>query len=657
MIDSTTPLPQQPKYRADIDGLRAIAVLTVVGYHAFPRYLAGGFIGVDVFFVISGFLISTIIFSNLEQNSFSLAEFYSRRVRRLFPALAAVMISCFAFGWFALLADEYQQLGKHLAGGAAFLSNFFLWAESGYFDNAAETKPLLHLWSLAVEEQFYIVWPVLLTFAWKRHWLLCMIAVIAIASFTVNIDLSSNQPTAAFYSPLARFWEPLMGAMLAYFARYGPEQNGRYKEAQSIFGFALLAIGLILTSQEQPFPSWWVLLPTLAAVFIISAGPDAWLNRKILSAKVLVWVGLISYPLYLWHWPLLSFARIIESGTPSLNRTIAAIVVSVLLAWFTHSLIEKPIRFGGDKKRSLKYLVIVIMAIGCAGYGVYLSDGVASRAAVTNYSLNANVTNEFVGPLWKYTQNPRCLERFPFNTEGYGWWFCKLSKDAAPTIVLLGNSYANQLYPGLVKHNRLAHHTILSIGTCDPARIDESKLKQNFTNSPCSGYRALQQQAFIDNLIRETNSLRYAILAGLPKVPDRGYIARLKARIDYLEANKIAVIVVTPHLTFDTEIRGCFTRPFKKASANCELRIAAWEKASKDFSPVIERLSQSNPRVAFFDPNSLSCRNEKCSMVLNGMPLFRDHYFHISEYGSIELAKLFVSWANTKVSEIFRMHH
>src|SRR5215831_15751110 len=153
------PHLSHPKYRRDIDGLRAVAVLSVVAFHVFPNWMVGGFIGVDIFFVISGYLISTIIFENLDKDTFSFAQFYERRVKRIFPALILVLVSCFAFGWFILLPDEYKQLGKHTAGGTAFVANFVLWNESGYFDNAAETKPLLHLWSLGVEEQFYIVWP------------------------------------------------------------------------------------------------------------------------------------------------------------------------------------------------------------------------------------------------------------------------------------------------------------------------------------------------------------------------------------------------------------------------------------------------------------------------------------------------------------------
>jgi peptidoglycan/LPS O-acetylase OafA/YrhL len=175
-----------PKYRADIDGLRAIAVLSVVGFHAFPAVLKGGFIGVDIFFVISGFLISTIMFENLQRNQFSFLEFYTRRILRIFPALLTILVACFAFGWFVLVTDEYTQLAKHIVGGAGFVSNFILWNESGYFDNSSDTKPLLHLWSLGIEEQFYIFYPVFLWLAWQRR-INLLIATLAIALISLAI--------------------------------------------------------------------------------------------------------------------------------------------------------------------------------------------------------------------------------------------------------------------------------------------------------------------------------------------------------------------------------------------------------------------------------------------------------------------------------------
>jgi peptidoglycan/LPS O-acetylase OafA/YrhL len=215
------PHLSHPKYRPDIDGLRAFAVLAVVAFHAFPNWIRGGFIGVDVFFVISGYLISTIIFENLDKGTFSFTEFYARRIKRIFPALLLVLIACFTFGWFTLLADAYKQLGKHIAAGAGFISNFTLWDEAGYFDNSTETKPLLHLWSLGIEEQFYIVWPLLIWFAWKRKFnLLTITIVVAIASFILNIKGIQHDLVATFYSPQTRFWELLSGSLLAWVTLY-----------------------------------------------------------------------------------------------------------------------------------------------------------------------------------------------------------------------------------------------------------------------------------------------------------------------------------------------------------------------------------------------------------------------------------------------------
>lgn len=206
-----------PKYRPDIDGLRAIAVLSVVIFHTFPELIKGGFIGVDIFFVISGFLISSIIIENLEHDRFSFIEFYSRRIKRIYPALLTVLITCFAFGWFVLFADEFKQLAKHMVGGAGFIANLVFSRESGYFDNIAETKPLLHLWSLGVEEQFYIVWPLLIWFGWKRRFnLMTMALVMSGVSFLLSIYMLQLNPTTAFYSPFTRFWELLMGSILAY---------------------------------------------------------------------------------------------------------------------------------------------------------------------------------------------------------------------------------------------------------------------------------------------------------------------------------------------------------------------------------------------------------------------------------------------------------
>lgn len=360
-----------PKYRPDIDGLRAIAVLAVVAFHAFPNWIKGGFIGVDVFFVISGYLISTIIFENLDKGTFRFSEFYARRIKRIFPALILVLVACFIFGWFSLLADEYKQLGKHVAAGAGFISNIVFWSEAGYFDNAADTKPLLHLWSLGIEEQFYIIWPLLLWFAWKRKFnLLTITVIITIVSFVLNIKGVNQDSVATFYSPQTRFWELLTGSLLAWLTLYKIDAFTNikikieawlfrivYNEKQdadgktlsnvlSFVGLLLLIIGFWRINKELSFPGKWALVPVLGAVSIITAGFKAWVNRTILSNKVVVWFGLISFPLYLWHWPILSFGRIIYFDIPPLKFRILAVATSILLAWLTVRFIEKPLRFG-----------------------------------------------------------------------------------------------------------------------------------------------------------------------------------------------------------------------------------------------------------------------------------------------------------------------
>ncbi len=389
-----------PKYRPDIDGLRAVAVLSVVAFHAFPGLMKGGFIGVDVFFVISGFLISTIIFENLEKGTFSFAEFYARRIRRIFPALVLVLLASLVFGWLVLIPDELNQLGKHVAAGAGFISNFVLWGEAGYFDNSAESKPLLHLWSLGIEEQFYIVWPLLLWLAWKKNFnLLTIIVLVAIISFYLNVKSVKPDPVATFYSPQTRFWELLAGSILAWLVLYQKEASTGlrstidrwftrllYRETVpadgtklpgllSFVGCLLLAYGFFRIHQGLSFPGKWAMVPVLGASFVILAGPNTWINRTILSNRLAVWFGLISFPLYLWHWPILSFARIIEGDVPARGLRIAGVLLSILLAWMTVTFVEKHFRFGHARVRLKVFLLCgAMVALGVTGFVVSKRD-------------------------------------------------------------------------------------------------------------------------------------------------------------------------------------------------------------------------------------------------------------------------------------------
>jgi peptidoglycan/LPS O-acetylase OafA/YrhL len=399
-------IDHSPKYRRDIDGLRAIAVGSVLAYHAFPSLLPGGFVGVDIFFVISGFLISTIILGNLEGDGFSYRDFYARRIKRIFPALLVVLAATCAIGWSVLLPRDLAQLGKHAAAGAAFVSNFAFWNEAGYFDTAAETKPLLHLWSLAIEEQFYLLWPLLLGLAWRRRWsFVAIIAVVAVASFACNIFTVYGNPTAAFYSPASRFWELMVGGMLACIRLRRPSSTGAWAHVQSIAGVALILAGLLLIRSTAAFPGWWALLPAIGAYLCIAAGPAGVLNRTLLASRPMVWVGLISYPLYLWHWPLLVYARILEIGDGHWSVRAGALGLSVVLAYATYRLIERPIRFGTSHPRArlagLAAPMVLICAVGIAalltnGFGFRLK-GTPLEFASHEYNFAADA---LVGKCW-----------------------------------------------------------------------------------------------------------------------------------------------------------------------------------------------------------------------------------------------------------------
>ncbi|HHF7368303.1 TPA: acyltransferase family protein [Legionella bozemanae] len=685
------------KYRPDIDGLRAIAVLSVVGFHVFPTLIKGGFIGVDIFFVISGFLISSIILNNLTNNNFNIFEFYSRRIKRIFPALLITLLACFIVGWFILFPHEYAQLGKHVLSGAGFFSNFTFWFEAGYFDNLAETKPLLHLWSLGVEEQYYIIWPLLLWLIWKKPPIIPgVLSIIFMASLIINIKVVQRDLVAAFYSPQTRFWELITGSLLAYFIfkkqaatavpntttheqdteRSGGvnikkqavpnkdrlklgktlfqnaidinEKHSILQNVSSLVGFILLGASLLFINKTKIFPGWWAILPNLGTLLIILAGPKAWFNKAILSSRVLIWIGLISFPLYLWHWPLLSFAFILKGEHVGIKAGLIIILISITFAWGTYSFIEKPIRL--NQKKFIVYLLILIMlVIALMGFYCKNKEGFLNRPFWKNFN---EVNAQFVGPDWQYTKNDLCLNRYPFDeAKDYQWWFCMMNKSKKPTVILLGNSFANQLYPGLLNNKLFSNETILSIGTCDAAKVGKTPLvdKPLDPTFPCAGDRPLHQEKFINNIIKQNvGSLKYAIIAGLYGASEE-YLARLKSRIDFLEKNHIKVIVFLPHLMFNKkDVKSCI-RPFSSA-ARCRSDLKERNALIPFNQAVIKTISKTNPGVVFFDPNDLFCDEKKCSMIdTNGLPFYRDQV-HISEYGSIRLADLFEKWAKKNLS-------
>ena len=369
-------------YRPDVDGLRALAVLAVLGYHAFPRIVTGGFVGVDVFFVISGFLITGIILDELRRGSFTFTGFYWRRIRRIFPALILVLGACLLLGWRILLPDEFAQLGKHVAAGAGFVANLALWREAGYFDSAAELKPLLHLWSLGIEEQYYLAWPLAL-FLCRRdpRRLLVMVLMIGALSFLLNVALVPRYPVSAFYLPVTRFWELLGGSLLACLRLELPE---RARSAASFAGAALIGVAIVVIDGTSRFPGFWALAPVVGAMLVISAGPAASLNRVLFGNRVAVYIGLVSYPLYLWHWPLLAYARIVHGAEPPASLRAALLLLALLLSVLTYELVEKRIRRaqpGAWARRAVPALAGSMAALAVGGVLATTGEFLAQSAS------------------------------------------------------------------------------------------------------------------------------------------------------------------------------------------------------------------------------------------------------------------------------------
>lgn len=442
--------PPQLNYRADIDGLRAVAVLAVVVFHAYPASLMGGFVGVDVFFVISGYLISRIILSGLAQGEFRFLHFYANRVRRIFPALALVLCVSLVVGWNMLLPAEFEQLGKHAAASAGFVQNFVLLREHGYFDVASELKPLMHLWSLAIEEQFYLVYPAVIWGAWRlrlRMWV--VIAGLALASFLANVVSIRTDATLTFFAPHTRVWELLAGALLAQWhaGRSRWVQASLNWNVLSVLGAALILASIALLSQSVAFPGWYAVAPVLGACLMIAAGPQAWINRRVLSNRAVVWVGLISYPLYLWHWPILSFARILWPEGLTSSVTACAVALSVVLAWLTYQLVERPLRFGRRRKVAVAGLATAVGCVGALGLGVMLNAGLVSRfppevrqLLSIKYDVGLDAR---VGTCWLY--DGLAADAFAKECFDVG------NDQRAPSIVLWGDSYAARLYAGMRK--------------------------------------------------------------------------------------------------------------------------------------------------------------------------------------------------------------
>ena len=331
------------KYRAEIDGLRALAVLPVIFFHAGFEWFSGGFVGVDVFFVISGYLITTILIEDIENKRFSIINFYERRARRILPALFFVMVSCIPFAWMYMLPTQMTDFAQSIVATSLFVSNILFWRESGYFAAAAEEKPLLHTWSLAVEEQYYLLFPIFLILAWRfgKNRVFWVIVLMSVVSLLLSEWLWRRESTANFYLAPTRAWEIFFGSISAFLVqKYGVQKSSFL----SLIGLLAVLSTILMYDKNVPFPSVYTLVPVLGVVLIILFADQRTIVSKILSLKLFIGVGLISYSAYLWHQPLFAFARIAMPTYPSDILFFFLSLMSLGIGYLSWKYIEAPFR-------------------------------------------------------------------------------------------------------------------------------------------------------------------------------------------------------------------------------------------------------------------------------------------------------------------------
>ena len=642
-------------YRRDIDGLRAVAVLAVIGFHAFPSWVPGGFAGVDVFFVISGFLISHQLFAACDRGSFSIRDFYVRRVRRIFPALILVLAATAAFGWIALTPPEFTSLQQHLAASAFFSNNFLLWYESGYFDAPSKAKPLLHLWSLGVEEQFYIVWPWLIYWCWRRRRnRASMIGAITILSFATSVAMVSRGWTAAaFYMPHSRLWQLAAGAWLASVTLGDTGQlrqwvtNRTIANTMAILGATLVVAGFMtLGATSASYPGWAALVPTIGTLLIIAAG-SAWMNRRLLGASVPVFIGLISYPLYLWHWPMLSFLSITEQGQAPRALVLGALALSFVLATVSYLFVERPVRSWIRTTTPLRAaaIALLLLVMGVTMVGATMTGRLVPPGSV------AAIPDE-KAPV---TLNDRACRALTGLRGGY----CQQFIDGPAPIhtALFGDSHAAHLFPGLGARLRDKGENLIMVGEplCPPflkiARVTETG------DSTCA---AMNTQAF--DYIAAARNIRHIVVAfrggiyegkdaigSTARVPGTSILGQPALEAGITETvrqlialgKRVTLVLPVPALRF--EMSECLgrpwaisTRPLRTPCAEPKPEVVAQQSWYRHF---VSEFAKQFP-VAVVDPLTALCDDQYCWAVVGGQPRYSDNN-HLGLSGSSTVAAVF----------------
>lgn len=510
-------------------------------------------------------------------------------------------------GWIFLLPKEYEQLGKLTVSGAGFIANFTLWRQSGYFDNAADTKPLLHLWSLGIEEQFYILWPFLVWLAFKARINLLIFTSIALAiSFGLNVAFITENPIGSFYSPITRIWEMLLGATLAYYTSKNYANINlsiRNQNFSAVLGCISIFTGLALLNKNFLYPGWWALFPTFGTLLLL-ASPASFFNQKILSHRLLLGIGLISYPLYLWHWPLLSFARIITGSQPTPALTIIIIATSSILAIASYKLIEKPLKNIQAHWPLTGLLALLMITVGSVGYFVKDFNGVVNRFSVPELQIREG----------QYS----CPGANP--DEGM---FCHFgNQNSDKLVVVLGDSHMGYLTNAINQTNGSKYRFIfLGHGGCF------------LPDSDGWGDRCVKMKAEVSRLAK--NNQIYAIVQSqrwhVVGVDSKDALLKVVNQLQAYGAKKIIIAGSIPDVDYECEIATYYQIPFRentcKKFSDSLKKVQHFEQMGKEIN--------APDNLRFIHPYQYVCNQEACSTIEGNFSLYHDKH-HLSFDGSVK---------------------
>jgi peptidoglycan/LPS O-acetylase OafA/YrhL len=683
------------QYRAEIDGLRAIAVVAVILFHAGVKSFQGGFVGVDIFFVISGYLITLTILTDLQRQRFSLLGFYERRARRILPALFLVMLVCVSLAWFWLQPADMQSFAHSLIATPYFVSNILYWSEAGYWDTASELKPLLHTWTLAIEAQFYLTFPLLLILMWRwcRRWLLPLTILLGVLSFVIAQWGAYTFPTANFYLLPSRLWELALGASIgitllnhksASYPLFSYQNTNAVlmRELAGMLGLILIVVSLLTLHGNIPFPSAFALFPTVGTGLILAFASTQTITGRLLSNQVFVNIGLLSYGAYLWHHPLFVFARhrSLTQPAPSIMGILA--IASFGFAYLTWQYVEKPFRNHREVNRRAFFIFWLVGSLVFVEIGIFghLTAGFSDRAAARTFHqdtitpiVSVPITRQIRQNSVERLLHENAILQIPLdsadsefqaqqaNAQVFGLGsVCdgapisapECRTDDNPEILLWGDSFAMQLAPGILASNPEVKLIQITKSVCGPFFDVAPIAEPNYPKRWAEGCLAFNQQ------VREwlpQSSVKYAVLSSpfsqyllsenkvllrngdVKLASPELALQQFQTTLRELQQLGINPIVVSPTPTNDLDLGRCITRAewLGLSQQNCNFLEAEMSDKRVKAYQFLDAL-QAQFRVLRLE--SLLCQEGICQAYAGGVPLYRDAQ-HLSAAGAALLGR------------------